>query len=91
VPDIGLRALLEHDQQPPRERAPRRLVDRLEPDRRVEGDAARHVDEGAIAPLGVVAGDQRGGAGRHDAPQVALDELGVLVCRLRERHHDRPF
>ena len=88
VPDRGLRVLLEDHEQPPVQRGAGLLVRGRDDDRRLDRHAARHVDEGAVGPVRVVARDERGVAG-DDRAQVALDELRVLLGGLRERHDDR--
>jgi hypothetical protein len=74
VPHRGLRVLFEDHEQPPVQRAAGLLVRGGDDDRGLDGHAARHVHEGAVGPVRVVARDQRGVA-VDDRAQVALDEL----------------
>ena len=54
LPDLGLGALLEHDQHAPVQRDAGGVGDRGQHDRRLDAHAARDVDERAAGPAGVV-------------------------------------
>ena len=88
LPDLGLGALLEHDQGAPGDRGAVLVERQLDPDRLGEPDPGGDVDEDAVAPAGVVAGDERV-VGRHQRAEPALDQLRVGLDRLGQRQHRR--
>ena len=89
LPDLGLGALVEHDQRAPVQRGARGVGDRGQQDRGLDAHAARHVDERAARPRGVVGGGEHVLVAGDDRAQVGLDQLGMALDREREREHDR--
>ncbi len=65
LPDLGLGALLEHDQGPPAERGGVGVDRNLDLDRLLQLHPGRYVNQHAVAPAGLVAGDE-GVLDRHE-------------------------
>jgi hypothetical protein len=73
------------------QRAARLGGERGQQQRDLDAHTARDVDEGAAAPAGLVGRDEHvARLERDDRAQVRLDELGMALDRLAQRHHDRP-
>jgi hypothetical protein len=82
LPDLGLGALFEHDQGPPAEGATAAVDGNLDADRLRDLDPAGDVDQDAVAPTRLVAGDERVLRGDQGA-KPAVQQLGVRGDRLR--------
>ena len=80
LPDLGLGALLEHDQHAPLQRGAGGGGDRGQEDRRLDAHAARDVDERAAGPAGVVERRRRRRRPATMRAEVRLDQLGVLLA-----------
>ena len=89
LPDLGLGALLEHDQGAPVDDAPPLVERQLDLDRLGDLDSGGHVDEHAVAPARLVAGDE-GVLDPAPASRVARAVSSRMgIDRLGERQHGR--
>ncbi len=88
LPDLCLGVLLEHDQRAPWQHAGGGLLQRPQQHRALEVAARGDVDERPARPVGLVVRHKRI-VNADERAEVALDELGVLDDRTRQRHHDR--
>src|SRR3954447_13502905 len=82
LPDLGLGALVEHDQDAPVQRGAGLVLDRVEHYRGLDLHTARDVDERAALPLRRVARGEDVLRGADDRAEVLVDELRVLLHRL---------
>ena len=89
LPDLGLGALLQHDQHAAVQRHPRGVGDRGREHGRGDAHAARDVYERAAGPVGVVAGDElvtRSAATIR--PRCGSTSSGCCATARREREHE---
>ena len=89
LPDLGLGALLEHDQHAPVQRGAGGVGDRGQHDRLLDAHVARDVDERAAGPAGVVERREDVLLGVDDRAEVLLDEVGVGLAGERQRQHEQ--
>jgi hypothetical protein len=88
LPHLGLSLLLEHDQSSPAQ-ASLALLKHGQAKRLGQALSTRHVDQDAVRPIALVAGDERVVA-RDDRAEAGGDELRHALHRLREREYHRP-
>ncbi len=87
LPDLGPGAFLEHDQRAPVDSRSGVVELQIDLHRLVAGHVARHVDQHAVGPVGLVAGDE-GVFGRDQRAEVGAEQVGMLGERFGERHDD---
>ncbi len=88
LPDLRLGALLEHDQGAPGQRLAVPLERQRDLDRLLQPHPRTHVDEDAVAPARVVAGDE-GVPGRRQSTEPSLGQLRMGLGGLCQRQHYR--
>ena len=90
LPDLGLGALLDHDQRAPVGAALGGSLDRARDHGPVGDHAGADVHEQPAGPLGVVARGEGIALAGDDGAEVALDELRALGHGLGQRHGGDP-